>query len=272
MKSTFATSRIRTFFTLPFALLLLAGSGMTGVPAQDTNVTMSPAAALSDVSQYPQDPSTLPGKGPAQTWNGFPKIWAQRHAEWAKTADKDKGAVVFLGDSITQGWNSLANAFPNIKVANRGIGGDTTRGVLYRLKDDVLDLKPKAVVLLIGTNDIGIGANPEDVADNIKAILLAIKNSNPNMPVIVCEVMPRSDRNQHPADKIKKLNALVEDFVKSQPNFVECDTWSIYADENGDCSKDVFPDLLHPNAVGYGKWAAALKPIFAKLNLGTEKN
>jgi lysophospholipase L1-like esterase len=140
------------------------------------------------------------------------------------------------------------------------------------LKADVLDLNPKAVVLLIGTNDIGLGGNPEDAADNIKAILLAIRNSNPNMPIIVCKVMPRSDQNQHPADRIKRLNALVEDSVKSRPNFVECDTWSIYADANGDCSKDSFPDLLHPNAAGYAKWAAALKPIFAKLNLGAEKN
>jgi lysophospholipase L1-like esterase len=97
-----------------------------------------------------------------------------------------------------------------MKAVNRGIGGDTTRGVLYRLNADVLDLKPKAVVLLIGTNDIGLGANPEDVADNIKAILLELKRSNPHMPVIVCRVMPRSDSNLHVADKIKKLNALVE--------------------------------------------------------------
>jgi lysophospholipase L1-like esterase len=62
---------------------------------------------------------------------------------------------VFLGDSITQGWNDLASAFPDMKVANRGInGGDTTRGVLIRLQDDVLSLDPAAIVLLIGTNDL----------------------------------------------------------------------------------------------------------------------
>jgi len=273
MKSTFSISRIRPLFTLSFALLLLAGSGTTSILAQNTNTTISPAAVSSDVSQYPTNDALLPGKGPAVTWEGFPKVWADRHKEWARTADKDKGAVVFLGDSITQGWHSLANAFPNIHVANRGIGGDTTRGVLYRLKADVLDLKPKAVVLLIGTNDIGYNANPEDVADNIRAILLALKNSNPNMPVVVCKVMPRSDRNLHAADRIEKLNALVEDFVKSQSNFVECDTWSIYADENGDCKKEYFnTDLLHLNAAGYTQWEAALKPVLAKLNLGTEKN
>jgi lysophospholipase L1-like esterase len=272
MKSIFSISRIRTFFTLPFALLLLAGSGTTCVFAQDTKTTTSLAAVSPDVSQYPTNDALLPGKGPAETWKDFPKLWKKRHAEWAKTVDKDKGAVVFLGDSITQGWNSLANAFPNIHVANRGIGGDTTRGVLYRMKADVLDLDPKAIVLLIGTNDLGYGANPEDVADNIRAILQNIRKYNSNMPVIVCKVMPRSDRNLHVEGKIQQLNALIEDYVKVQSNMALCDTWSIYADANGDCSKDIFPDLLHPNAVGYGKWAAELKPILAKLNLGTEKN
>jgi lysophospholipase L1-like esterase len=226
---------------------------------------------LSDVSQYPKDPGSLPGKGPAQTWTDFPKVWAQRHAEWQQSRSNEVGAVVFLGDSITQGWNSLAKDFPNLKVANRGIGGDTTRGVLYRLKYDVLDLKPEAVVLLIGTNDIGLGGDPDDIADNVRQILLALKNSNPKMPVIICKVMPRADRNLHPTEKIKKLNATVEAFAKSEPKFVECDTWSIYADENGSCKKDEFPDLLHPNRAGYDKWEAALKPIFAQLNLGTEK-
>ena len=272
MKSTFSISRIRTFFTLPFALLLLAGSGTTCVFAQNTNTVISPAAVSVDVSQFPTNDALLPGKGPAVSWTGFPKVWADRHKEWARTVEKDKGAVVFLGDSITQGWHSLANAFPNIHVANRGIGGDTTRGVIYRLKADVLDLNPKAVVLLIGTNDIGYGANPQDVFDNIKAILQNIRKFNPNMPIIVCEVMPRSDRNLHVEGKIQQLNSLLEDYVKGQSNMAICDTWSIYADANGDCSKDIFPDFLHPNAAGYVKWAAQLNPIFAKLNLGTEKN
>ena len=262
MKSTFKLSGVRIYFVSLSALLLLAASGSNTLLAQNaTN------AAAADVSQYPKDPSALPGKGPAATWTGLPKLWAQRHAQWARTADQDKGAVVFLGDSITQGWHSLANAFPNLKVANRGIGGDTTRGVLYRLQADVLDLDPKAIVLLIGTNDIGNGAQPEDVADNIEAILQDIKKFNPHLPVIVCDVMPRSDHNQHPAGRIEQLNSLVAAAIKDDPQFTLCDTWSIYADKNGDCPKDEFPDLLHPNAVGYEKWEAALKPIFVKLNL-----
>ncbi|HVU07659.1 MAG TPA: GDSL-type esterase/lipase family protein [Verrucomicrobiae bacterium] len=221
-----------------------------------------------DVSHYPQDPAALPGKGPATAWSGLPKVWAQRHAQWAKTAEQDKGAVVFLGDSITQGWNSLARDFPDLKTANRGIGGDTTRGVLYRLDADVIALKPKAVVLLIGTNDIGNGADADDVAANIEMILLALQKSNPKMPIVVCRVMPRGDQNGRFVGKIEQLNSMIDDFVKNRPGFAECDTWSIFADANGGCQKEDFhPDLLHINAAGYAKWTAALQPIFAKLNL-----
>jgi lysophospholipase L1-like esterase len=223
--------------------------------------------AQEDVSQYPTNAALLPGKGPASTWNGLPLVWAQRHAQWAPTAAEDHGAVVFLGDSITQGWTSMARDFPDFKTANRGIGGDTTRGVLYRLHADVLSLKPKAVVLLIGTNDIGNGADPNDVADNITEIVKESKKQYPKMPIIVCEVMPSSETKSRPADKIKKLDALIKKDMRWRRHVYVCDTWSIYADAKGDAPKDEFPDLLHPNAIGYAKWTAALKPIFAKLNL-----
>jgi lysophospholipase L1-like esterase len=268
MKFTCKISSVGISFVFRLALLLLAGSGSTTIFAQGTT---NMAAMVSAVSQYPKDPSLLPGKGPATTWTELPKIWAERHAEWAQTADKNKGAVVFLGDSITQGWHSLANAFPNLKVVNRGIGGDTTRGVLYRLKADVLNLDPKAIVLLIGINDVGLGAKPEDVADNIETILQEIKKINPNLPVIVCQIMPSGEKQQRRAGTIEKINALVAAAIKNDPQFTLCDTWSIYANKDGDCPKDEFPDLIHPNAAGYAKWAAALKPIFARLNPGTEK-
>src|SRR5215471_4573380 len=75
--------------------------------AQGTNGTVTGKQKVRDVSVYPQDPDSLPGKGPAQRWSDFPKIWAQRHAEWRQSRDQEHGAVVFLGDSITQGWTTL---------------------------------------------------------------------------------------------------------------------------------------------------------------------
>lgn len=227
------------------------------------------AQDVMDASQFPTNTATWPGVGTTNYWKGLAGVWNQRHVDFAKTAAQDYGAVVFLGDSITQGWTTLAQDFPGMKVANRGIGGDITRGVLYRLDADVMSLDPKAIVLLIGTNDLGNGARPEDVAANIKAILDAIRQKAPTIPVIVCEVMPSSTKMGRPADKIEKVNSLVKDEMSSQPNVYLCDTWTIFADANGDAPHDIFHDLLHPNAAGYAKWTAALKPILVKLNLET---
>ena len=223
-----------------------------------------------DVSVYPTNTAVLPGKGPAAKWGGLPGAWAERHAEWAQTP-AEHHAVVFLGDSITQFWKSLPQAFPDLKVVNRGISGDTTRGVLYRLDPDVLSLEPEAIVLLIGTNDIGSGADPRDTSDNIKEILKRIRKKYPKMPIIVCEVMPSSEKQQRPAATIESLNQLIKKDVKHKSHVYLCDTWSIYAQPDGDVSKDIFPDLLHPNTTGYAMWTAALNPIFAKLNLQAQE-
>jgi lysophospholipase L1-like esterase len=245
-------------------LLALALGARDPGRAQPTNALAPLAPAL----QYPTNEALLPGKGPVQSWKPFPRLWAMRRAQFLHQRQQDQGAVVFLGDSITQGWNGLAQAFPDLKVANRGIGGDTTRGVWYRLRGDVLDLDPAAVVLLIGTNDLGNGGDPDDAADNILGILAALKRFNPKMPVILCLVMPSK---AGVADEIRKLNARLEQGVKGNMQVILCDTWSIYATPDGTCQHDEFPDMLHPNKAGYEKWAAALKPIFARLHLASAK-
>ncbi len=174
--------------------------------------------------------------------------------------------MVFLGDSITQGWgDDMHGSFPGMKVANRGISGDTTRGALIRLQEDVLSLHPSAVVLLIGTNDLEENADPEIIAANLKLILAVLKQHNSKMPIVLCQVFPSSESKARPADKIKKLNQLYAAAVKNDPQITLIETWPLFADAQGDAKLAEFPDLLHPNGVGYAKWAAALHPIFATL-------
>ena len=175
--------------------------------------------------------------------------------------------MVFFGDSITQGWKSLASDFPELKVANRGISGDTTRGLRTRLQRDVLDLHPKAVSILIGTNDLDQGAAPELVAENLQAIVAALHAANAAMPVVINKVMPRGPKPQFYPEKIRQLNALYEEAFKNDAQVTFCDTWSLFDDGTGSCKKEEFPDMLHPNATGYAKWVEALRPIFAKLGV-----
>jgi lysophospholipase L1-like esterase len=206
----------------------------------------------------------LPGAGPIRRAAWFQKLWERKRSGWATQVKQDQGALVFLGDSITQGWGEkMGGSFPGVKVANRGISGDTTRGVLIRLKGDVLSLNPSGVVILIGTNDLGDKAAPEVIAGNLKLIIAALKRHNAKMPIILCNTFPSSASKSRPADKIRKVNQLYFAAVKGDAQITVLDTWLLFADGNGDAKKAEFPDLLHPNKSGYAKWAAALRPLLA---------
>lgn len=216
--------------------------------------------------QLPPTDDGLPGQGPIRRYDWFRSLWNQRRTAWAMRVERDRNAVVMLGDSITQGWgDDFSGWFPGMKVVNRGISGDTSRGVLIRLQGDVLALEPKAVVLLIGTNDLEEKADPETIALNLKLILAQLSQHDPKMPIILCQVFPSSDSKSRPAEKIKKVNQLYADLVRGNPQVTLIETWTLFADAQGDAIASEFPDLLHPNQAGYAKWAAALRPIFATL-------
>ena len=226
------------------------------------------AAAPSDPRfQVPATDDGLPGAGPIHRSDWFRNLWAERHAKWASQVQQDQGALVFLGDSITQGWGDVGSSFPGIKIANRGISGDTTRGVLIRLKEDVIALNPRGVVLLIGTNDLADKADPEVIAGNLKLIIAALREHAPAMPVILCEVLPSSATKDRPSETVRKLNDLYVEAVADQPQVTVLDTWSLFKDVHGDAKEQEMPDLLHPNLVGYAKWASALRPIFETTGL-----
>ena len=216
--------------------------------------------------QIPATDEGLPGSGPIRRYDWFKKLWESKRSGWAKRVQEDQKALVFLGDSITQGWgDNVGNSFPGAKVANRGISGDTTRGVLIRLQEDVLALNPAGVVLLIGTNDLEEGADPETIASNLKLILAELKKHSATMPIVLCQVFPSSDSKKRPADKIKKVNQLYQAAVKGDAQVTLVETYPLFANAQGDAKPEEFPDLLHPNEAGYKKWASAIRPVLATL-------
>ena len=249
--------------TLRLLALITALAGMSlTLPAQQ------PAVPDNSHYQIPEKDDGLPGAGPIRRYDWFKKLWLQKRTGWAQRIQQDQGAVVFLGDSITQGWgDNMGNSFPGLKVANRGISGDTTRGVLIRLQEDVLSLKPRAIVLLIGTNDLEEQADPETIAANLKLLLAEFQKHNPKMPVILTQVFPSSETKKRPADKIKKINELYIAAIKGNPQVTLVEVWPTFANAEGNAKKEEFPDLLHPNKDGYAKWAAALRPVFSVLGL-----
>ncbi len=249
MKAT----RLLPFFLTALALVL-PGRAETAAPTPESRF------------QIPATDDGLPGVGPIRRYDWFRNLWSTRRSTWAARVEQDRHAIVFLGDSITQMWNDdLGGHFPGLQIANRGISGDTTRGVLIRLQEDVLALHPRGLVLLIGTNDLEEGATPEMVVANLQLILAALKQADPALPIVLCQVFPSSATMKRPAEKIRRLNALYAAAVKGDPQITLLETWPLFADAAGDAPLAEFPDLLHPNAVGYAKWAAALRPVLATL-------
>jgi lysophospholipase L1-like esterase len=261
----------RSALSLPVLLgAVIAAFGLGGCVSEPATVAAPVVAAALPDSHYdiPATDDGLPGTGSIRRYDWFVKLWRERRVAWAHSVPQDQHAVVFLGDSITQGWaEKLEPSFPGLKVVNRGISGDTTRGVLIRLQEDVLSLRPNAVVILIGTNDLDEHMEPEAIVANLQLIIAALKQHNPTTPVILCEVFPSSPDKNRPAVKIKRINTLLKAVVRDQPQVTYVDTWTLFANAQGDAKLEEFPDLLHPNAVGYAKWAGAIRPVLATLGL-----
>jgi lysophospholipase L1-like esterase len=223
----------------------------------------APANRPPENLQLPDSDQGLPGTGPIRRYPWFRELWLQRRQAFARQRDAAQGAVVFFGDSITQGWgDDLGHSFGTLKVANRGISGDTTRGLLIRISD-VLDLHPKAIVLLIGTNDIEEGAEPSSTVQNVGLLITELHRAAPSLPVFLCEIFPSSPSMHRPQEAILRINEAYADLAKREANVHLVRTWALFADAQGDAKQSEFPDLLHPNAAGYAKWAEVLRPLIS---------
>ena len=206
----------------------------------------------------------LPGEGPIRRYDWFKNLWLRKRTGWVDLIEQDQNSVVFLGDSITQGWNdSFRGHFKHLKKSNRGISGDTTRGVLIRMQEDVLSLNPSGIVLLIGTNDLEEGARPRVIAGNVNLILKKLQSHRADTPIILCKVFPSDSSKKRPASSIKQINEHLQNLAKNYPQVTVLDTWALFANAEGNAKSKEFPDLLHPNDQGYTMWAASLKPLLA---------
>ncbi|WP_146454607.1 GDSL-type esterase/lipase family protein [Rubripirellula tenax] len=216
----------------------------------------------------PDTDEGLPGAGPIRRYDWMRDVWNRRRSKFADRAEQDQGAIVFFGDSITQGWgDDFGGRFEdlNTKVANRGISGDTTRGMLLRVDEEVIALDPAAVVMLMGTNDLEEHADAATIAGNVGLILEKLKRHDSEMPIVLCLVMPSDETKSRSADDVQEINNALASLVRGDAQITVVDTYQLFAGKDGDAKADEFPDLLHPNGDGYAKWRMALMPIFATL-------
>jgi len=181
----------------------------------------------------------------------------ERLADFEKHKVRDQGSLVFLGDSITSKWN-LADCFKDLKVANRGIAGDTTRGMLCRLQSNVLDLHPKVIVLLGGINDLfhAPQGTPEAIAQNVRFMLQQIQAGAPKVPVLVCEIFPCQFIA---ADLVRAANNAVDKVVADFPNARHVKTHERFLNSAGTQNSSLFVDGTHLSPAGYDLWGKLMK-------------
>lgn len=168
----------------------------------------------------------------------------------------DENRVVFMGNSITQGWGeAFPEFFEGKSYINRGISGQTTPQMLVRFRPDVVNLKPKVVVILAGTNDIAGNTGPstlEMIEDNI-ASMDEIAKAN-NIKVVLCSVLPAYDFSWkpglNPAQKIVDLNSWIKEYA-IQNKIVYVDYFTPMADYRNGLKKEYSEDGVHPNLAGY---------------------
>ena len=164
--------------------------------------------------------------------------------------------VVFMGNSITEGWiNTDADFFTANKYINRGIGGQTTPQMLVRFRADVINLQPKVVVILAGTNDIAGNTGPstlEMIEDNLASMAELAKANH--IKVVLCSVWPVFDypwkSGLQPAEKIVTLNAWIKEYASAN-DCIYVDYWTPLADEKKGMKKSYADDGVHPTLAGY---------------------
>jgi lysophospholipase L1-like esterase len=256
--------------SLLLGLALLSAGSLVAQEVKKAPAKKPAAPAVKQPSQ-PSQPADVaaPKLGP----DGKPQAgFLKSHESFVEIAKKGEAQVVFLGDSITAGWGRQAaifdKEFGQYKAANFGIGGDRTQHVLWRVENGEFEgLKPKAVVLMIGTNNSGVAENsPEQIAAGIKHTIAAIHQRSPNTKVLLLAIFPRgaTEANNPGRAKNKTVNALLAKFDDGQKvHYLDIGAKFLTAD--GTLEKSVMPDLLHLNAVSYQIWADAIRAPLAAL-------
>jgi lysophospholipase L1-like esterase len=239
---------------IPIALLALSAGLIAHGASTET-------AAFSDRKPYTMATESIPNGGG----------WMTRSDALAKNAAKG-AEIAFIGDSITQGWEAAGKAawekdfVSHWKCVNLGISGDRTENVLWRLNHGGNlgggALKPKAFVILIGTNNAGHRKDsPEAILAGVKEILDTLHRASPGSKVILTAIFPRTS-DPKAGEIVLAANPLLKALAKERGA-----TWFDINEKlapGGKVTKEVFPDGLHLNAPGYAIWATALKPVLAE--------
>ncbi|WP_395737088.1 platelet-activating factor acetylhydrolase IB subunit [Prosthecobacter sp.] len=269
-------------------LLLISAAARAQTPAPGTVIGAQGGAAVGGIIKTqsgrglegaaPAPAVVLPPQAPdvpAEKYGKDGKInpgFIASHEKFVSIAKEGKAQLVFLGDSITAGWAGngkevWAKAFGQYTPANFGIGGDRTQHVLWRIQNGELDggIKPKACVLMIGTNNSG--SDPaEGIAKGVTAIVKTIREKQPQAKILLLAVFPRGEKaSPNPGrDKLKQVNDIIAKLDDGK-NVFFLDIGGKFLQPDGSLTKEIMPDFLHLSPAGYQIWADAIGPKLAEL-------
>lgn len=198
--------------------------------------------------------------------------WGPRHEEKVREIKRGDIDLLMIGDSITHGWETRGTGvwekyYKRRKAANLGFSGDRTEHVLWRLENgEVEGISPRLVILMIGTNNTGTRkGSAADTAQGIAAIIKELRTRLPGSRILLLAIFPRAATAD---DELRTRNDAINKIISGMADNKQLfylDINGKFLDEAGNLSKEIMPDLLHPNERGYEIWAKAMEPTISKL-------
>lgn len=200
------------------------------------------------------------------------KAWNDKHDRFVARTKQGNVPLLFVGDSITEGWGGKGKAtwekhFAPLGAVNYGIGGDTTQNILWRMANGEAEgIAPKAIVLMIGTNNFGLsGHQPDDVIKGVTAVVTDLRVRFPAAQVLLLGIFPRDEKpgTNNRTRIITVNNAIAK--LDDGKSIHYLDIGSRFLEADGTILKDIMPDFLHLSEIGYERWADAIREPLAAL-------
>lgn len=242
-------------------------------PVATSAAPVATAAAASVAAPVRANTAIIPNLAPN---------FRRAHSNNVEVAKKGDIDLLFMGDSITDWWRNPGRGEPingaipyggkavfekyfgSMKVANFGIAGDTTQGVLFRLRDGEGEgFKPKAIMLMIGTNNAGRNSAPE-IAMGVADVVFELRKDFPDAKILLLAIFPRSIGGPGAQKIIDAINPIIAT-LNDGKNVFYMDIGSKFLAEDGSIPKEIMSDGLHPTSKGYEIWAEAVKDKLASL-------
>lgn len=218
--------------------------------------------------KYDVNTATIPATRGDEEW------WRKRFATTKAEAEQGNCQLVFIGDSITQGWQAAGRDiwqkhYSDRQALNFGFSGDRTEHVIWRLGRTNFDVaRPKVAVIMIGTNNTGHSMQPpKEVSAGVKRILEILAERTPNTKILLLGVFPRGPS---PWDEGRLNNLAINDLIRRFDDGQRVhylDIGHVFLEQDGSISPEIMPDGLHLSGIGYERWAAAIEPALQKFGL-----